>query len=97
MDLRNFTLTYFNQNQQTELYCDASPVGLCAILAQTNDRCERSIVQFASRALSPVESRYSQTEREALSVVFGCEQFHMFLYCDQFDIITDHKPLRYMY
>lgn len=93
----NITLTYFNAKHKTELYCDASPVGLCAILTQINERGERNIIQFASRSLSSVESRYSQTEREALSVVFGCEHFHMFLYGSSFMVITDHKPLTYMY
>ena len=94
---RNVTLNYFNANRKTELYCDASPVGLCAILTQIDENGERNVVQFASRSLSNVESRYSQTEREALAVVFGCEHFHMFLYGNPFVVVTDHKPLTYMY
>ena len=38
-----------------------------------------------------VESRYSQTEREMLAVVWAAQQFH--LYGAQFSIITDHKSL----
>ena len=94
---RNITLNYFDAGRKTELYCDASPVGLCAILTQIDVQGERNVVQFASRPLSSVESRYSQTEREALGVVFGCEHFHMFLYGSPFVVVTDHKPLIYMY
>jgi hypothetical protein len=43
--------------------------------------------------LTPVEQRYSQTEREALGVLFACEHFHLYIYGAKFNIITDHKPL----
>jgi hypothetical protein len=89
----NLTLNYFSTGRETEVYCDASPVGLCAILVQIDKKGERHVVQFASRSLTAVESRYSQTERESLSIVFGCEHFHTYLYGAPFTVITDHKPL----
>ncbi len=58
-----------SSHKHTEIYTDASPVGISAVLSQ-NGR----IVQFASRALSAVEQRYSQTEREALAITWACEQ-----------------------
>lgn len=52
------------------------------------------MVCYASRALSPVESRYSQTEREALAVTWACEHFDLYLRgLKHFTVITDHKPL----
>ena len=48
---------------------------------------------YASRSLSPVEQRYSQTEREALSGVWACEKFHVYIHGSQFDLVGDHKPL----
>ncbi|MEW8547661.1 MAG: RNase H-like domain-containing protein, partial [Candidatus Thiodiazotropha sp.] len=33
-------------------------------------------VAYASRTLTPVERRYSQSEREALAVLFGIQRFH---------------------
>ena len=44
-------------------------------------------------ALSDVESRYSQTEREMLGVLWAVEHFHLYLYGWEFVIATDHKPL----
>ena len=90
---KNVTLNYFSPERATEVHCDASPVGLCAILSQIDENGEKQVVQFASRALSSVESRYSQTEREALAIVYGCEHFHAYLYGAPFTVITDHKPL----
>jgi hypothetical protein len=63
------------------------------ILLQVDENSERHVISSASRSLSEVESRYSQTEREALAIVFGCEHFHIYLYGSRFSTITDHKPL----
>ena len=52
---------------------------------------------YASRSLTEVERRYSQTEREALAVVWGCERFHIYLIVTQFTISTDHKALEVIY
>jgi hypothetical protein len=53
----------------------------------------RKVIAFASRALNPVEQRYSQTEREALAILWACEHFHLYVYGSHFTVITDHKPL----
>ena len=69
---------YFDPDKHTEISVDASPVGLGAILAQTDPATgSKHVVAYASRSLTPVEKRYSQTEREALAVVWGCEYFHL--------------------
>ena len=67
---------------------DASPVCLGGLLAQ-----DGKVISYASRALSDVESRYSQTEREMLAIVWALEHFHLYLYGSEFTIVTDHKPL----
>ena len=72
----------------THLLVDASPVGLGALLTQ-NDR----VVAYASKSLTAVEQRYSQTEREALAVAWGCNHFRLYLLGAHFTVLTDHKPL----
>lgn len=67
---------------------DASPLGLGALFTQ-----DGKVISYGSRALNDVETRYSKTEREALAVVWGCEHFHLYLFGNQFKIISDHKPL----
>ena len=84
---------YFDPDKFTRLVADASPVGLGAVLTQTNDAGDLSIVALASRSLTPVEQRYSQTEREALSIAWGIQHFHLYLYGSDFEVVTDHRPL----
>ena len=75
---------------------DASPVGLGAVLIQNQDG-EGRVISYASRSLSDTEKRYSQTEKEALAVVWGCERFHIYLYGLEFTMISDHKSLEVIY
>lgn len=87
-------LDYFDSTKINEVYVDASPVGLSAILMQRSIKSQdRTIVTYASRALTPVEARYSQTEREALAVVWGMEHLNIYLYGHPVEVYTDHKPL----
>ncbi len=81
-------MTYFDPNKQTKIFVDASPVGLSAILTQ-----DGKILAYGSRALKDVETRYSQTEREMLAVLWGAEHYHVYVFGKDFQIITDHKPL----
>ena len=82
------TLAFFDPALPTEIYTDASPVGISAVLTQNG-----KVIQFGSRALTPVEQRYSQTEREALAITWACEHFHIFIFGAPFTVYTDHKPL----
>ena len=90
------TLGYYDPSARTQIICDASPVGLGAILVQRQTDGHR-IVSYASRSLTAVEKRYSQTEKEALAIVWGCEKFHPYIYGQTFDLLTDHKPLQVIY
>ena len=90
-------MAYFDP-QKTGVVVDASPVGLGAILAQKEPGTDQvKVVAYASRALTDTETRYSQTEKEALAIVWGCEKFHIYIYGTTFDMITDHKPLELIF
>ena len=76
---------------------DASPVGLGTILIQHDEQGVLQVIAFASRALTVVEQRYCQTEREALACVWACEKFHLYLVGCQFTLYTDHQALETLY
>jgi len=90
------TLAYFRRDCQTRIIADASPVGLGAVLTQLQDGQWR-VVSYASRSLTDVERRYSQTEREALALVWACERFNLYVFGKEFELETDHKPLQFIY
>ncbi|KAK3097548.1 hypothetical protein FSP39_010680 [Pinctada imbricata] len=90
------SLAYFDKNAKTRIIADASPIGLGAVLAQEQGGISR-VICYASRTLSDVERRYSQTEKEALALVWACERFHLYLYGIKFELVTDHKPLEVIY
>ena len=72
-------------------------MGLGAVLIQEKNG-ERRAICYASRTLSNVERRYSQTEREALALVWACERFHLYVYgLPKFDLVTDHEALKVIY
>ena len=82
------TMPYFSPEKPTKILVDANPVGLAGILVQDDKP-----IAYCSRALSDVETRYSQTEREALAVVWACEHFDIYVRGAPFKVVTDHKPL----
>ena len=83
------TTAYFEVGKDIEVVVNASPVGLAALLVQ-----EGRVVSCASRSLSDVETRCSQTERESLAIVWGWEHFDRFINgAPRVTVITDHKPL----
>ena len=91
-------IAYFDPSKETELITDACPTGLSAILVQkTPDLDDRRVVAYASRTLSPVKRRYSQTEKEALAIVWAVEKLHIYLYGSHFKLITDCKPVQLIF
>ena len=88
---------FYNPKQRTVLTVDASPVGLGAILSNVDSQSNIHNVAYASRSLSKVEQKYSQTEREALAVVWGCKKFYLYLVGTKFTVVTDHKALEIIY
>ena len=81
-------LRYFDPAQPVQLEVDASQQGLGAALMQGG-----MPIAFASKSLTPAETRYANIEREMLSVVFALEHFHCFVYGQPVTVTTDHKPL----
>ena len=64
------TTKYFDPNKDSTTAVDASPVGIAAAFTQD---CQ--LVAYASCALSLVEQRYLQTQREASAILWACQHF----------------------
>ena len=86
-------LMYFDTSKPITLQVDASQVGLGGVLLQEDSQGRTRPVAYASKALTPCETRYANIEREMLAVAWGCIKFHHYLYGRKFICQTDHKPL----
>ena len=94
-----YAMGYFRKDWTNRLIIDASPFGLGMIHTQYNpkNKEECHIVDLGSRTLSEVESRYHQTELEALALVWGVEKRHYYLYNCEFEVVTDNKAVQLIY
>ena len=70
------------------LSVDASSEGLGAVLLQNQQP-----VAYASKPLTECQKRYVQIEKELLTILYGCEHFHQYIYGRTVVVETDHKPL----
>lgn len=92
------TLGYFDNKDETIVITDASPVGLGALLIQRDKRTAKErLITCVSKSLTEVERRYCTTEKEALAIVWAVERLHYYLFGKPFTLVTDHKPLTYMF
>lgn len=90
-------LGYYDPGDKTELYVDASPVGLGAVLVQRDKEGRPRIISLASKSLTKPERIFPQTQRECLAVVWGVERFYLYLFGLRFTVFTDHKTLEYLF
>ncbi|XP_062541427.1 uncharacterized protein K02A2.6-like [Armigeres subalbatus] len=90
-------LGFFNPKDKTTLVADASPCGLGAVLLQEDINKQGRVIAYASKSLTALERKYFQTEREALALVWAVDRFKLYLQGIKFDLITDCKPLQFLF
>lgn len=72
---------------------DASGYAIGAILSNGDGRP----VAYTSRGLNKAETNYPTIEKELLAIVWAIKYFRPYLYGRKFKILTDHKPLIYLF
>ena len=86
-------LALYDPNKDTKVSADASSFGLGGVLLQKQEDQTWRPVMFISRALTPVECRHAQIEKEALALTWACERFSDYIVGKSILAETDHKPL----
>jgi hypothetical protein len=79
------------------LIVDASKLALGAALGQTASNGLVHIVAYASKKLTPTQSRYSATERECLGIVWAVNHFKRYIHGVRFKIVTDARALKWLF
>lgn len=86
-------LTNPDFNKKFYLHCDASDVGIGAVLVQYDENCDEKPIGFMSKKLSTAQRNYSVTERECLAALEAIKKFRCYLEMQEFEVITDHSSL----
>lgn len=90
-------LGYFRIEDRTELFVDASPVGLGAVLVQYDANNVPRVISCASKSLSESEKKYPQTQKESLAMVWAVERFSFYLMSKFFTIRTDSEANEFIF
>jgi hypothetical protein len=89
-------LQYPDFGKQFIVTCDASADGIGGVLSQGKIGKDLPIA-YASRVLNKPERNYSTIERELTAIVWSCKQFRPYIWGRKFTIVTDHKPLTWVF
>jgi len=89
-------LQYPNFEEPFILTCDASNFAIGSVLSQGPLNKDLPIA-YASRTLNQAEVRYSTIEKELLAIVWSVRHFRPYLYGRRFLLVTDHKPLTWLF
>lgn len=89
-------LQYPNFSKPFILTTDSSNYAVSAILSQGEINKDLPIA-FASRTLNKAEVNLSVTEKECLAIIFGTKVFRPYLFGRRFTIVSDHKPLQWLF
>lgn len=83
----------FSKDNTFVLQTDASGIAIGSVLCNKDMRP----VAYASRPLNKGELNYPTIQKELLAIVWSIKYFRPYLYGGKFTVMTDHKPLIYLF
>jgi len=91
--LADAVLVLPSTDEQLVLKTDASDRSVAAVL----ENSEGKPVFFCSRTLNEHERKYDVVEKEALAIYWSIIRLRSFLLGRQFTVVSDHKPLQFIF
>ncbi|CAK1597489.1 unnamed protein product [Parnassius mnemosyne] len=83
----------FGESSEFVLQTDASDLAVGAVLCNKNGKP----IAYASRPLNKAEKNYPVIEKELTAIVWAVKYFRPYLFGRTFTVMTDHKPLIYLF
>ena len=93
----DLVLAYPDPSKPYKLFTDASDYAVGAILVQTDQKGVDRVIQYVSSTLKGPQRNYAVIEKEAFAVVYALEKLRPYLFGAEFEIFTDHKPLKALF
>ena len=90
-------VAHYEPDLPLQLWCDASPLAISAVLSHSYPDGSVKPLAFYSKVLTESQARFPQIEREAAAIFYGVNRFKDFLYARKFLLVTDSKPLVYIF
>ena len=78
------------------IQCDASNVGIGAVIFQKDDEGGEHPIEFFSEKLNKAQQNYTVSEKECLAVIRAIEKFRHYIDLMPFTVITDHSSLKWL-
>jgi hypothetical protein len=79
-----------------QLHTDWSTLGIGAVLTQMDDNGKEFVIAYTSRSNNNAEAQYSSYEGECLAAIWAIAHFRCYLYSNEFLLVTDHQPLKWL-
>jgi hypothetical protein len=71
-------------------------LGIGTVLIQMDDNGKEFVIAYASRSNNNVEVQYSSYEGECLATIWAIARFRCYMYGNEFLLVTDHQPLKWL-
>ena len=78
------------------IQCDASNVGIGAVIFKRVENDGEHPIEFFSEKLTKTQQNYTVTEKECYAVIRAVEKFRHFIDLLSFTVITDHSSLKWL-
>ena len=88
-------ISFADPNEPFTLTTDASCYGAAGVLMQQRNG-RYHVIACISKTFSPVQRRWSATEREAFAICWAVQKLSHFLLDRSFTVFSDHKSLQYI-
>lgn len=90
-------LVPYDPSRPIVLSTDASPTGAGATLSHVYEDGSERPITYIHKKFCSTQVNYSQIDKEAYAIKWAVEKLHQYLIGRQFTLITDHKPLLYIF